>query len=167
MYNFSTCFNDLILSDKKIWFSSKPHYVKILSPPFVNEPRHWHPQPSLQPPLQSCRTSPWPSIMERHRWQSCTCWNSLKSNVLGKLHLKECLLCSWQLTTDRILVSPPMGLELESQLGLLLFPTCEASSLGRCLLLAHTQLPSIEFCPCPGKSGQYAACINATNGMCT
>ena len=41
----------------------------------------------------------------------------------------------WETPLERIhswvLVSPPMGLELESQLGLLLFPTCEASSLGR------------------------------------
>ena len=42
---------------------------------------------------------------------------------IGKTPLER--IRSW------ILVSPPMGLELESQLGLLLFPTCEASSLGR------------------------------------
>ena len=35
------------------------------------------------------------------------------------------------------------------------------------VLLAHTQLPSIEPCHYPGKSGQHAACINATNGMCS
>ena len=62
-----------------------------------------------------------------------------------------------------------MGLELEAQLGLLLFPTCAGISLGRCCF-AHTQPNSVLSPTAPaaaatGESLTNMHCINATIGM--
>ena len=70
--------------------------------------------------------------------------HSIKSKVAAKVHkLKEFPVLCW----PRILVSPPMGLELEAQLGLLLFPTCAGISLGRCCL--HILNPTRYWVPLP------------------
>ena len=123
-------------------------------PPLVNDPRHWCPHPSLLPPLQSCRASPWPSIMERHRWQPCTCsLNQIKGG--GKSPQVE-RISSSLLTEDSGFTTDGVGAGGSTGPPALCYLR---RYQPRQVLLAHTQLGIESHCPrcCYwGKSDQDA-----------
>ena len=134
-------------------------------PPLVNDPRHWCPHPSLLPPLQSCWASPWPSIMERHRWQPCTCsLNQIKGG--GKSPQVERISSSLLtedsgFTTDGVGAGGSTGPPALSYLR---------RYQPRQVLLAHTQPNSVLSPTAPaaaatGESLTNMHCINATIGM--
>ena len=142
-YGFSISICKRLGLRSKVLVFSEAKKIILPSPPLVNDPRHWRPHPSLLRPLQPCLASPWPSIMERHRWQ-CRAPRVKSPSDQSKVHLKEC--SALQLTEDSCFSTDGVGARAST--GPPALTTCKAS-LGRFFHIAHTQY----WVPARGKSG--------------
>ena len=156
------CLNYWILSDKTIIFSSKPmrsgFYLHLSSmSPDID---------TLTPPCTCSRLSSRVEPLRGHQlWRGI---DGTRARVLTPSNQMYWENSTWKnpqldscFTTDGVGAGVSTG-----PLALSYLWSLEPRQVVL-VLLAHTQLPSIEPCHCPGKSRQHAACINATNGMCS